>query len=173
MNIDVSENGAESAPDGSSLVLCGHSEWGLIRITVKYAHLLNSFGLCDASDSQRWSVWGSRGQNDKAFAQIAIRLYEAGRFLATPLVRTIDIPADELRRSKSKFDATSVLSGPRSFRLIEKSEKQDSIVRFRTVCPTRPAPGDIARLFEGSTRADPYLVCYLCEATNGIELLAI
>jgi hypothetical protein len=125
MNIDVSENGAVSAPDGSSLVLFGHSEWGLIRIKVKYAHLLNAFGLCDASDSQRWNVWGSRGQNKKALAQIAIRLYEAGRFLATPLVRTIDIPADELRRSKSKFDTTSVLSGPRSFRLTEKSENRD------------------------------------------------
>jgi hypothetical protein len=111
MKIDVSENGAVSAPDGSSLVLFGHSEWGLIRIKVKYAHLLNAFGLCDASDSQRWNIWGSRDKNRKALAQIAIRLYEAGRFLATPFVRTIDIPADELRRSKAEFDMTSVLPG--------------------------------------------------------------
>ena len=117
MNIDVSENGAVSAPDGSSLVLFGHSEWGLIRIKVKYAHLLNAFGLCDASDSHRWNVWGSRDQNKKALAQIAIRLYEAGRFLATPFVRTVDIPADELRRSKAKFDTTSVLPRVRYLRL--------------------------------------------------------
>jgi hypothetical protein len=109
MKIDVSENGAVSAPDGSSLLLFGHSEWGLIRIKVKYAHLLNAFGLCDASENQRWNVWGSRDQNRKALARIATKLYEAGSFLATPFVRTIDIPVEELRRSKAEFDTTSVL----------------------------------------------------------------